>query len=523
VYDLLFRGGRICDGTGAPWFRADLAIKDGRIAAMGRLAPAGADQIIDVSDKYLAPGFIDIHSHSDLHLLVWPRAESKVRQGVTTEVVGQCGDSAAPTTRADIERLQRRLGWDLSQLDWSSMEDYLDLLEQRGIALNCAVVVGHGTLRAHVMGHDDRSPTSEELERMASLLDCALEAGVFGMSTGLIYAPGVFAQTDELTALARRLARRDALYFTHMRNEGARILEALEEAVSVGRDSGCRVQVSHLKVVGEDNWGSAGRVLDFIDEARSGGVDVAADQYPYTASATGLMARIPHWAHDGGHDALLRRLSEEDTRRRIRDELPADGAAWERVMISRIRGDKNRFCEGMTVQQLARHWGVDPRDAVIDLLLQEDLGVGMVAHGMCEEDVRQIMAHPAVMVGTDGSALAPTGVLGVGKPHPRSYGTFPRVMGRYVRDERVIDLERAVAKMTSLPAARLGLRDRGLLRPGFWADIVVFDRSEVRDEATYLDPHRFPRGIEYVVVNGAVVISGNEQRNVFPGRVLRHA
>ncbi len=522
MFDCLIVNGRVINGSGGPWIRADVGIKDGRISRMGNLSDCEAEEVIDADDRVVCPGFIDAHSHSDFNLLVNPQAESKIHQGITTEVIGQCGTSAAPVDEERLEMVKQQWaeGFDLEDVSWSTMQQYLSLLTERGIALNCAPLVGHGNLRRLAMGEDDREPTEKEISKMKQLLSEALQAGAFGMSSGLIYPPGMYSDTQELIALAEVLAEEDALYFSHIRNEGDRLLQSLREAIDIGRSAGCRVQISHLKAVGEDNWGMAAQVIDLLNDARSRGLEITADQYPYTASATGLTASLPGWAHDGGREALLQRLADEDTCQRMKQDMEPDG--WDRALISRVRSDENKKYEGQTVAEVAQDRGIeDPREAVIQLLQEEEANVGVVKFGMSEDDVCQIMQSSLVMVGTDGSALSPQGPLGKGKPHPRSYGTFPRVLGRYVREQQVLRLSAAVAKMTSLPAATLGLWDRGLLSPGFWADVVVFDPNEVHDQATFTEPHQFPRGIDYVMVNGEIVIDPDRQRDALPGQVLR--
>jgi len=524
MFDCLIVNGRVLNGSGGPWIRTDVGIKDGRVVQMGNLSESEAEEVIDAHDRVVCPGFIDAHSHSDFNLLVNPGAHSKIRQGITTEVIGQCGTSAAPVDEERLQKVkqQRAKEFDLDDVSWQTMEDYITLLQDRGIAVNCAPLVGHGNLRRLAMGEDDRKPTADELQKMAKLLKESLDAGAFGMSSGLIYPPGMYSETEELVALAEVLGEEDAMYFSHIRNEGKRLIESLREAVNIGTSGGCRVQISHLKAVGEENWGKVTEVLDLLQQARSDGLEVTADQYPYTASATGLTASLPGWAHDGGREALLERLADEETCERMKQDMQPDG--WDDTLISRVSSDKNRQYEGRTVAEVAGERGIeDPREAALQLLQEEEANVGVVKFGMSEDDVCEVMQSPLVMVGTDGSALSPEGPLGRGKPHPRSYGTFPRVLGRYVRQHQVLSLSKAVAKMTSLPAGTLGLWDRGLLLPGFCADVVVFDPNEVSDQATYTEPHQFPAGIDYVLVNGHIVVEKGKQREILPGQVLRRS
>ncbi|RJS88505.1 D-aminoacylase [Candidatus Bathyarchaeota archaeon] len=520
-YDILIENGYVLDGTGNPWFRADVGIVGDTIEAIGRLRGSGANRRIDARGLIVAPGFIDIHSHSDFTILLDPGVESKIRQGVTTEVVGNCGTSAAPMNeevRAYRERYMRGdLGEDF-EFNWRTMGEYLDLIDEKGASFNVVALVGHGTVRQNVMGFEDRPPTEAELEEMKRLVAEAMEDGAWGMSTGLIYPPSCYAETDEIVELAKVVARYGGIYATHIRGEGRTLLEAVREAIEIGERAGIPVEISHFKASGRENWRKTKDSLKLVEEARRRGVDVTFDQYPYTASSTGLAAFLPHWVHEGGLDRLLERLKDPETRRKIKEEGATITRDWSSVMV--VLAPKHPQYEGKRITEIAELEGKEPMDTVFDLLLAEEAQVRIVAFGMCEEDVRRVMRSPYMMVGSDGRAVAPRGVLGRGKPHPRYYGTFPRVLGHYVR-EGVLTLQEAMRKMTSLPAQRLGLRDRGLLREGFKADITIFDPDSVRDEATFTDPHRFPSGIPYVIVNGVLVIDGGEHTGALPGKALR--
>jgi len=469
----------------------------------------------------VAPGFIDIHSHSDYTVLIDPRVESKVRQGVTTEVVGNCGSSAAPMNtevRAYRERYMRAsLGEDF-EFNWETMAEYMALIDASGASFNVVPMVGQGTIRQNVMGYENREPTRSELEAMKGLVAEALEDGAWGMSTGLIYTPSTFAKTDEIVELAKVLRGHDGVYFSHIRGEGETLLEAVEEAVEIGERAGVPVQIAHFKASGKAYWGKTKDSLRLVEEGRRKGVDVTFDQYPYVASSTGLSALMPHWAQEGGADRLLERLGDPEIRRKIRDGPATVTRDWASVLIASAKNHPQH--EGKTVAEVAELEGKEEMDAVFDLLIAEDAHVAIVSFGMSEEDVRRVMRSPFGMVGSDGRAVAPRGVLGRGKPHPRYYGTFPRVIGHYVR-EGVITLQEAVRKMTSAPAQRLGLRNRGLLREGFKADIAVFDPANVKDEATFVDPHRFASGIPYVFVNGTLVVDNGEHTGALPGKALR--
>ncbi len=521
-FDLIIEGGAILDGSGNPWFRADVGIVDDHIEAIGHLDGVKAEYRIDAGGLMVAPGFIDMHSHSDFTLLVDPKAESKIRQGVTTEVVGNCGSSAAPQNeevRSYREKFMRsRLGEDF-QFDWATMAEYMAKLEAQGIALNVAPLVGHGTIRQNVMGFEDRAPTPGELEEMKRLTAEAMEAGAWGLSTGLIYPPGCYAKTEEIIELAKVVARYGGIYASHIRGEGDTLLDAVREAIEIGEKAGLPVEISHFKASGKHNWGKTRESLRLVEEARRRGIDVTIDQYPYTASSTGLSAYLPNWVHVGGADAMLERLRNPEDRRRIREEV--GDRDWSIIMV--VVSQRHPEYEGLRVTEIAEKMGKEPVEAVMDLLLEDEGQTWVVAFGMSEEDVQRVMRSPYMMVGSDGRAISPHGVLGKGKPHPRYYGTFPRILGRYVREFGVITLEEAVRKMTSAPARRLGLWDRGLIRPGFKADIVIFNPETVIDKATFMEPHQYPEGIEYVIVNGTVVIDEGEHTGALPGRVLRRS
>jgi N-acyl-D-amino-acid deacylase len=520
-FDVIFVNGKVIDGAGNPWFKADVGVKGDKVEAVGRLSGSDAGRTVDVSRLVVAPGFIDIHSHSDYNVIIDPRVESKVRQGVTTEVVGNCGSSAAPMNtdvKAYRERYMRaRLGDDF-EFSWESMGDYIDIIDSKGASFNVAPLVGQGTIRQNVMGYEDREPTKSELEEMRGLVSGAMKDGAWGMSTGLIYTPSTYAGTPEIVELAKVLGGYNGIYFSHIRGEGETLLAAVNEAVQIGKDAEVPVQIAHFKASGSPHWGKTVDSLRLVAEGREAGVDVTFDQYPYIASSTGLAAYIPHWAQEGGADRLLERLKDPETREKIREDKSGIYRTWDMIMVASAKNHPEY--EGKRISEVAEIEGKEEYEAVFDLLLAEDAQVSVVSFGMSEEDVRRVMRSPYGMVGSDGSAAAPWGILGRGKPHPRFYGTFPRVIGHYVR-EGVLSLQEAVRKMTTAPAQRLGLKDRGLLRVGFKADLVVFDPGKVKDEATFVDPHRFASGIPYVMVNGEFVVDGREHTGALPGRALR--
>lgn len=517
---LVLRGGTVIDGTGAPRRTADVAIRDGRIAGIGRdLGSAGADRAVDVTGLVVAPGAIDIHSHSDEAMFVNSALESALHQGVTTVVCGNCGGASAPVlglAASEMERDLRR--FDLERT-WTSFGEYAAAVERKGTAINVCSFVGHGTLRMCVMGADARESKAGELAAMKALLASSLKEGAIGMSTGLVYPPSAYGTTDEIVALASVVHEHGGLYASHIRNEGDRLVEAVGEGIEIGRRSHVRVQLSHHKASGKRNWGRVKGSTALIERARAEGVDVTADQYPYTASSTGLAVTIPNWAHEGGPLAMVERLRDPAIRLRIRDEHTETGRNWDAIVIARAQ--KHEEWSGKTVATLAGAAGKGPLEWTCDALVEHDGDVAIVHHSMNEDDVRFVMAKGWIAIGSDSRANAPYGPLSFGKPHPRSYGTFPRVLGKYARDERVVTLEDAVRKMTSLPASRVRLRDRGVVREGAAADLIAFDPERVTDRATYDDPHRYPDGIPLVIVNGEVALEGGETTKARAGRFLR--
>jgi N-acyl-D-aspartate/D-glutamate deacylase len=519
VTDLLIRGGLVVDGTGAPGVRADVAVTDGRITDVGDVAGRRATRMIDARDRVVAPGFIDVHSHSDNTVFVNDAFESALHMGVTLVVCGNCGGSSAPVTGLAAEELDRALAVLEVRRTWSTFAEYADACDEARPAINLCSFVGHGTLRKCVMGGAAHAPSHGELDAMRKLLARAMDEGAIGLASGLIYPPSAYGTTDELAALCAVVREKGGLYASHIRNEGDRLLEAVEENLEIGRRSRVRVQLSHHKASGQKNWGRVKESTAKIESARAEGVDVQADQYPYTASSTGLAVTIPNWVHEGGRLAMCERLKDPAVRARISDEYVETGRNWDRIVIARAR--RRPEWSGRTVADLAGEAGKDPLEWTCDALIEHEGDVAIVHHSMNEDDVRYVMAKPYVAIGSDSSANAPYGPLSFGKPHPRSYGTFPRVLGRYARDEHVLALEDAVRKMTSLTAKHLRLADRGEIRIGAWADLVVFDPQQVADTATYEDPHRYPEGIEHVVVNGEVALDAGETAPGRSGRFLR--
>jgi N-acyl-D-amino-acid deacylase len=520
MLDVLIRGGRVIDGAGNPWFAADVGLVGGRIAAVGRMAEEPAARIIDAEGMVVCPGFVDMHTHSDLQLLANPGHEAKVCQGVTLEVLGQDGLSYAPVTDAVLEQLRRQLaGWndDPPGFDWSwrTVGEYLDRLDE-GIAVNAAYLVPHGTLRMCAMGTENRPPTAEELEAMRRLLAEGLEQGAVGLSAGLTYTPGMYADDDELVALCEVLREHGGFYCPHHRNYGLHALQAYADSVEIARRAGVPLHLAHAHLGYDVNKGRAPELLALIDDARADGVDVTLDTYPYLAGATYLHAFLPSWVHEGGGAATIERLRETALRERLRVELEETGSDgfhdipmdWSIVVIS-----NGRFV-GRSIAEAAAAEGKRPVDFLCDLLVEEELAVSCIVHIGNEENVRTIMTHPSHTAGSDG-------ILVGDRPHPRSYGTFPRYLAVYVRELGILTWEQAIRKMTSLAAQRLGFGDRGLLRPGLAADVVCLDPEVVRDTATYEEPRRLPEGIPYVIVNGRLVVDDGRRTDELPGRALR--
>ena len=533
--DLLIQGGMIVDGSGSEPFSGDIGIEGDRIALVRGHAERNcpetlhAKEVIEAGDLIIAPGFIDTHAHSEFTLLADPRAEGKICQGITTEINGNCGLSAGPLYG---EAFKQREG-DLRELGieerWTTLQEYLEILEQRGPFLNFATLAGHGNIRACVVGYRDKEPTPAESAEMRVLFGKALTDGAIGLSTGLIYPPGVYADTGELIDLCRVMTNKDGerpgIYTSHMRSEGDMLIESLHEVVEIGRASGVAVHVSHIKTSGERNWRKIDEALAVLERARGEGIAVTGDRYPYTASSTDLDTVLPAWVYEGGSDEELRKLKSDVLRARIKrevtDEHP-DMQYWENTYVSSVASEKNRWMEGMSIALISQKEGAGPVDTVFNILIAEDLRVGAIFSSMKEENLRRFLSLAYVMIGTDSSARSVSGATRKGKPHPRGFGSFPRFLGKYVRDDSLMELGEAMRKITRFPAETFGIRERGIIRQGAFADVVVFDYRRMRDTATYSEPFLKPEGIHYVVVNGAPAVWEGQLTGVRAGRVLRH-
>jgi N-acyl-D-amino-acid deacylase len=527
--DILIRGGMVIDGSGRPGQVGDVIVRDGRIAAIGRGLTAGAARVVEAEGLAVAPGFIDIKTHSDFTLPINPKAESKVRQGVTTEIIGHCGFSVAPVLPGKLELIRDYLSASAPWLPFreTSFPDYLDTFP--AVAVNAGMLVGHHTLRLNVMGMEDRAPTAAELAQMSRLLDEGLAAGALGFSTGLFTPPSSYADRAEIVALCNVVKRHNALYFTHIRDESNKVIEAVEEAIDIARTCGVHVEIVHLKCSGTDNWGKAARILGMIEAAREEGLAVDCDAYPYAAGSNPLKNLLPQWVQAGGLEAMLARLGLPETRARVHAELDRDGLnnwgripSWEAVQIS-ISPHLPQHA-GETIAAIAAARGCDPLDALCDYLIADQGATRVLITSIAEDDIRTIVRSPAALVGSDGNCVADYGVTSQGMPHPRFYGTFPRILGHYVHEEGLLPLETAVRKMTGATAAALRLEDRGLLKEGWRADIAIFDPADFKDRATYAAPHRYPTGERTtVLVNGVVVVENAVHTGALPGAVLRSA
>jgi len=528
-YDIVIRGGTVIDGSGRPGEIADVAISNGRIAAIDRSLPVGEAKTIDAEGLAVAPGFIDIKTHSDFTLPINPKAESKVRQGVTTEIVGHCGFSVAPILPGKRQLVQDYLSASAPWLPFreTTFREYLDGFPQTSV--NPGMLVGHHTLRLNVMGMEARPPHAAELDQMTTLLNEGLAAGALGLSSGLFTPPSSYADRAEMVALCNVLKRHNAAYFTHLRDESNNVIAAVEEAVDIARTCGVHVEIVHLKCSGLDNWGKAARILAMIEAARQEGLAIDCDAYPYAAGSNPLKNVLPQWVQSDGLDAMLARLAWAETRMRIRTEIERDGLnnwgripSWDAVQIS-ISPHLPQHA-GQTFGQLAAARGQDPLDVVCDYLIEDKGATRVLITSIAEEDICEIVRSPTALVGSDGNCVADYGVTSQGMPHPRFYGTFPRIIGHYVHDERLLPLEAAVRKMTGATAQALRLRDRGLIKEGCRADIAIFDPADFKDRATYADPHQYPTGARTtVLVNGVVVVEDAKHTGATPGMVLRRS
>jgi dihydroorotase/N-acyl-D-amino-acid deacylase len=530
TFDVLIRNGHIMDGTGSPWYSGDVGIRDGRIAAIGRLPEATAKTIIDARSLLVTPGFIDMLGQSEMTILVEPHLPSKIFQGITTEITGE-GNSAAPLN--DRMVAADRVGYEHLKItaDWRTLAQYFSRLEHQGLGINLATYVGATSVRRMVIGDDNRPPTAPELEKMKQLVADAMRDGAFGLSTSLQYAPAPYASTDELIALAAEAGRLGGIYSTHMRSEQTGIMQALDETIRIGREAHVPVEIWHLKTAGKPMWGKMKEVVAKIEAARASGVDVSADTYAYTAWFNSFSAFVPPWAHDGGDAKLVERMKDPATRARIRKDMTTPTTEWdnewlaipgpESSLVCVVQNPALRPLQGKTLAQAAALRHQEPIEALLDILIEDQAYTSVAVFGMDEADVTLALQQPWVAIDNDSQGTAPTGNLGEEHPHPRAYATFPRILRKYVREEHRLTLQDAIRKFSALPAQRLGLADRGVIKEGMWADIDVFDPEEIHDVATFEKPNQLSVGMRFVLVNGVPVIAGGKATNTLPGKVLR--
>jgi len=536
TFDLVITHGHIIDGTGSPWYSGDLGIRDGKIAAIGNLAAAPRKRTIDAAGKVVAPGFIDMLGQSELTILVDPRLPSKIYQGITSEITGE-GNSIAPLNDAILQ--SDHAGYEHYKItpDWRTFRQYFARLEKQGMGINLASYVGATQVRRMVLGEDDVQPTPAQLDEMKTLVRNAMKDGAAGVSTALEYAPAPYAKTDELIALAAEGGKLGGIYSTHMRNESDSVLESIDEALRIGREAHVPVEIWHIKVAGKNNWGRMPEVVAKINAARAAGADVTADTYAYTAWYNDFSAFVPPWAHNGGDAKLIERLKDPVTREKIRKDMltpskDSHNEDWDNewqeipgpdaIMIGAVENPALLSLQGKRLSEIAKLWNKDPMDALFTFLI-EDPSTGVAVFGMSQPDVTLALQQPWVAIDNDSEGTSPEGILGQAHPHPRAYGTFPRILAKYVREEKVLTLEDAIRKFSALPAQRMRLTDRGVLKAGMWADVVIFDPATVHDRATFDNPNQFSEGMDYVLVNGVPVIDEGKMTGALPGKVLRGA
>jgi len=526
AFDIVIKDGEIIDGTGSVGFNGDIGIKDGKIAFIGKLKEFEARLVINADGLKVSPGFIDIHSHTDADLLLNPNAESKVRQGVTTEITGQDGFSWGPLGGPEFEEKKKQFNDNYGEeLKWFTIKDFLDDLSGRKFSVNIATMVGLGTIREFVIGLEDRVANSDEIQKMQDEVLKAIEQGAIGLSSGLEYIPDSFASTKELIEVCRVVPEQYRLYASHIRNEDNYVLEAIDEAIEIARKSNSRLQISHLKVSGKTNWWKVDEVLRKIDEAIKNGLDIHADRYPYIAYHTMLSSLLPLWVREGGTRRLLERLKSREriyeVRQFVEKEVSNLEGEWNGVLISSVGNEKFRAYQGKTIKQLSEEIGMDGFETTVKIIIETENQVMMMGFGMEETSTEKIIAHPNVMISSDAGIHAPYPPMNRKIAHPRAYGTFPRAISKYVRERKICSLEEMIRKMTSMPAEKIGLKDRGKIVEGYFADIVIFDYDKIQDKATFTEPHQYPDGIPYVIINGQVVVSNYEHTGIMSGKVIK--
>ena len=530
TFDLILKGGTVYDGSGEPGVVADVGVRGDRIVRVGDLAEFTAKLVIDVRGRAVAPGFINVLSHSEESLIADGHSQGEIREGVTLEIMGE-GFSMGPFNEAMKAEALKQEADIKYPIEWTTLGEYLDWLARRGISTNVASLVGATTVRIHELGYDDKKPTPDELERMKALVQQAMEEGALGVGSALIYVPGSFASTEEIIELCKVAARYNGIYVTHMRSEGDRFLEAIDETARIAREAGIRAEIFHLKAAGESNWPKMAQAIERIEDARRSGIKLTADMYPYTAGATGLDAAMPPWVQEGGLDAWVERLKQPDVRRRVAEEMRTRSSSWEnlyaaagsadQILLIAFKNPALKPLTGKSLAEVARMRGKSAEETAMDLVVEDHTRVGTAYFLMSEDNVRLGLKQPWVSIGSDEASMAPEGVFLLQNPHPRAYGAFARFLGHYARDEKVATLEEAVRRMTRLPAENFALEGRGCLEAGCFADVVVFDPAKVQDVATFAQPHRYSTGVVNVFVNGVQVLRNGEHTGATPGRFVR--
>ncbi len=523
-FDIIIKNGTIFDGLGNVGKSADIGIINNKIVAIENLTGVKANQIINAKDLYVSPGFIDIHTHTDMELIVNPKAESKIRQGITTEISGNCGYSPFPLSKNDAIELSKntkeKYGIDVH---WNNIKGFLDEIRKRGTGINYATFTGHGDLRAMVVGRDDTKPTIDQMNKMKEVLAQSMDNGSLGLSTGLEYSPGSYANTEELIELCKVVKEHNGIYATHMRSEDAKVEEAIIEAIKIAKQSGVSLQISHFKACNKPNWHKVDNMLKLVHDAHDNGVDIMLDRYPYNAWGTGLSSFLPLWARQGDTDEVLERLTNPEYSQKIKNYMNKRASligGWDHVMISSCSLEQNKQWEGKYISEAAKAMEKEDFQFVFNILIEERNEVGVIGFAMDEDNLKKVLADPLTVIGSDGTAVAPYGKLHQGNPHPRYYGSFPRVLGKYCREEKIFDWPIAIKKMTSMSAEKLHLKNRGILKKNYFADITIFDPKTVIDRATFINPHQYPIGIEYVIVNGKLVIDKGKHTGELAGEIL---
>ncbi len=523
-FDLIIKNGILVDGTGSAKRVADIGIRGDQIVRIGDISGRSDSNVIDATGYIVAPGFIDIHSHSDFFCLVSPKSESKIYDGVTTEICGNCGISAFPLKGQLLENKKKGFSKFGLDINWQTAEDFFTRAKDAKSSINRGFLVGHGNIRACVLGYEDREPDSKELDTMKHELRDAMESGAFGMSSGLVYPPGCYAKTDEIITLCKIVSDYNGIYATHMRDEGDKLEEALNETINISKESGVTAQVSHIKTWGEKNWWKIDKIESLLENARTKGIKITCDRYPYTAAATDLDIILPDWVYEGGNVEEKKRLKDPLCRERIIKEMNQENLSpefWGTIMISSVFNKEKRGYEGKTIAEISKTLKIAPLEFVLNLLYEEDCKVSVIFFNMSEKNLARILKWNSVMIGSDSSLRSLEGVLNYGKPHPRGYGTFSRVIRKYVNETSILSIEEAIYKMTGFPAQTLGLKDRGILKEGCFADITIFDQETIAEQATFTSPHNYSTGVKHVLVNGKLTINDGKHESVTNGIILK--